>query len=89
MGSGMGYRAVASCNLNQAKVLMRLIAHKGAFDTAMLVPAFYFEMQYLFAVALKAKVPGLDDTCMNRANRNLMNLFATHFKITGHSGYNL
>jgi hypothetical protein len=33
-------------------------------------------MQYLFAMALKAKMPRLDDACMHWPNGDLVNLFA-------------
>jgi hypothetical protein len=40
----------------------------------MLVPERYFEVHDLFTVALKAEMPGFDDSRVNRTDGDLVNL---------------
>ncbi|MEK7786366.1 MAG: hypothetical protein AAB658_13230, partial [Chloroflexota bacterium] len=56
----------------------RIAMQKKEFRTAMLVSQRDLQMQYLFAVALKAKVARLNHASMNGADRNFMNLFTFH-----------
>src|SRR5271169_1837220 len=52
--------------------------HECPFNSPMLVAERYFQMKNLLAVTLKAEMAGLDDSSMNRAYRDLVNLFSRH-----------
>ncbi len=51
-------------------------AHEGRLDAAMLVAERDLQVKDLLAMALEAEMPRLDDPGVNRANRDLVDLFA-------------
>ena len=54
---------------------------KSTLDTSMLIAQMYFQMEHMLAMALKAKASRFNHACMDRANRDFVNLGAFHSKV--------
>ena len=72
----MAYRGVARHMFHDMKSTFVRPAHEGGLDAAMLVAERDLEVKDLLAMALEAEMSGLDDAGVNRANRDLVDLFA-------------
>src|SRR4051812_39800151 len=62
--------------LDQRRETLRIPLEKLPFDATMLVPELDLEVMNLFSEAHEAERAGLDDTCVNRADCNLVNFLS-------------
>ena len=81
LGEGRGVRhgAVSGYRLGEAHLPQAVVRlGEGLLDPAVLVAQRDFEMEHLFAVADEAESPRLDDSCMNRADIDLVQRRSVH-----------
>src|SRR3989338_4181681 len=72
------YCRIPGDGFSQYRLSGRFDAWKHSFDSPMLITELYFQVENLFTMALKTKMPRFDNPCMNGPNRNLMDLFSFH-----------
>ena len=75
VGRGMPHSGVASGAFQQRQAACERAVEQHFFDTPVLVAQGDLKVHDVFAMTLKAKMTGLNDTRVHRANGNLMDFF--------------
>src|SRR5438876_2102742 len=78
-------RRVAGHGLDRVDRSLGRTANQGSFRPAVLIAERHLQVEYVFPVALEAKVPRLNDAGMNRADGHLVDLLSPDAVVVGNS----
>ena len=61
-------------------------AYQCSFDPPVLIAKRDLQMKHMLTMALEAKMPGFNDSCVHRTDSNFVNLHAGHREEVSHAG---